>query len=248
MPWVVRLTAASDDSEDLAPHRLPPPPGGGARGVGVCVVTFTINWLSVLNAIAGAYSENPSVVCIVGGHNSDDYGTNRILLHHAILSVHRRPQIRTGLSRITLYFQAIAGDLWRHKDYSDGLCSSSPISKLLFLPCNTRWRSILLYLHPCHAPPIVKEELRCIGSCSIIGVYSGLHRILSVVQSCRLVDDSRTSAPLVSAGHAHGTQEKVKPFSHHQRKKTHLAIAVTGFASFQIPIEVRKQDLLALKE
>lgn len=54
-----------------------------ARGVGVCIVTFTVGGLSVLNAIAGAYSENLPVLCIVGGPNTNDYGTNRIL-HHTI--------------------------------------------------------------------------------------------------------------------------------------------------------------------
>ncbi|KAG7027885.1 Pyruvate decarboxylase 1 [Cucurbita argyrosperma subsp. argyrosperma] len=54
-----------------------------ARGVGACVVTFSVGGLSVLNAIAGAYSENLPVICIVGGPNSNDYGTNRIL-HHTI--------------------------------------------------------------------------------------------------------------------------------------------------------------------
>jgi pyruvate decarboxylase len=54
-----------------------------ARGVGACVVTFTVGGLSVLNAIAGAYSENLPVVCVVGGPNSNDYGTNRVL-HHTI--------------------------------------------------------------------------------------------------------------------------------------------------------------------
>ncbi|KAL0291674.1 UNVERIFIED_CONTAM: Pyruvate decarboxylase 1 [Sesamum calycinum] len=54
-----------------------------ARGVGACVVTFTVGGLSVLNAIAGAYSENLPVICIVGGPNSNDYGTNRVL-HHTI--------------------------------------------------------------------------------------------------------------------------------------------------------------------
>lgn len=54
-----------------------------ARGVGACVVTFTVGGLSVLNPIAGAYSENLPVICIVGGPNSNDYGTNRIL-HHTI--------------------------------------------------------------------------------------------------------------------------------------------------------------------
>ncbi|KAL6896682.1 hypothetical protein ACP4OV_007254 [Aristida adscensionis] len=54
-----------------------------ARGVGACAVTFTVGGLSVLNAIAGAYSENLPVICVVGGPNSNDYGTNRVL-HHTI--------------------------------------------------------------------------------------------------------------------------------------------------------------------
>nr|GMC87012.1 pyruvate decarboxylase 1 [Ipomoea batatas] len=54
-----------------------------SRGVGACAVTFTVGGLSVLNAIAGAYSENLPLICIVGGPNSNDYGTNRIL-HHTI--------------------------------------------------------------------------------------------------------------------------------------------------------------------
>ncbi|KAI3732747.1 hypothetical protein L1987_63955 [Smallanthus sonchifolius] len=53
------------------------------RGVAACVVTFTVGGLSVLNAIAGANSENLPVICIVGGPNSNDFGTNRIL-HHTI--------------------------------------------------------------------------------------------------------------------------------------------------------------------
>nr|GMD23850.1 pyruvate decarboxylase 2-like [Ipomoea batatas] len=53
------------------------------RGVGACVVTFTVGGLSVINAIAGAYSENLPVICLVGGPNTNDYGTNRIL-HHTI--------------------------------------------------------------------------------------------------------------------------------------------------------------------
>nr|AWD32146.1 pyruvate decarboxylase [Selenicereus undatus] len=54
-----------------------------ARGAGACVVTFTVGGLSVINAIAGAYRENLPVICIVGGPNSNDYGTNRVL-HHTI--------------------------------------------------------------------------------------------------------------------------------------------------------------------
>ncbi|KAL5072918.1 hypothetical protein RYX36_011902 [Vicia faba] len=43
----------------------------------------SVGGLSVINAIAGAYSENLPVLCIVGGPNSNDFGTNRIL-HHTI--------------------------------------------------------------------------------------------------------------------------------------------------------------------
>ena len=53
------------------------------RGVGACVVTFTVGGLSVINAIAGSYSENLPIICIVGGPNTNDFGTNRIL-HHTI--------------------------------------------------------------------------------------------------------------------------------------------------------------------
>ncbi|XP_024356342.1 pyruvate decarboxylase 1 isoform X1 [Physcomitrium patens] len=53
------------------------------KGVGCVVVTFTVGGLSVINSIAGAYSENLPVICIVGGPNTNDYGTNRIL-HHTI--------------------------------------------------------------------------------------------------------------------------------------------------------------------
>jgi pyruvate decarboxylase len=51
------------------------------KGVGTCMVTFTVGGLSVINAIAGAYSENLPVICIVGGPNSNDYKMNRILYH-----------------------------------------------------------------------------------------------------------------------------------------------------------------------
>ncbi|KAK1301770.1 Pyruvate decarboxylase 1 [Acorus calamus] len=56
------------------------------RGPGACVVTFTVGGLSVLNAIAGAYSEDLPVICVVGGPNSNDYGSGRIL-HHTIGAV-----------------------------------------------------------------------------------------------------------------------------------------------------------------
>ncbi|KAF7823480.1 pyruvate decarboxylase 2-like [Senna tora] len=44
-------------------------------GVSACVITFTIDGLSVPNAFADAYSENFPLICIVVGLNSKDYGT-----------------------------------------------------------------------------------------------------------------------------------------------------------------------------
>ncbi|KAI4331616.1 hypothetical protein MLD38_029790 [Melastoma candidum] len=54
-----------------------------SRGIGACVVTFTVGGLSVINTITCTYSENLLAACIVGGWNSNDYRTNRIL-HHTI--------------------------------------------------------------------------------------------------------------------------------------------------------------------
>eukprot|EP00741_Cyanophora_paradoxa_P012582 tig00020614_g12158.t1 len=52
-----------------------------AKGVGVVVVTFCVGGFSVVNAVAGAYSDDLPVICISGGPNSNDFGTNRILHH-----------------------------------------------------------------------------------------------------------------------------------------------------------------------
>ncbi|KAL6142301.1 hypothetical protein ACLB2K_060584 [Fragaria x ananassa] len=79
-----------------------------SRGVGACVVTFTVGGLSVLNAIAGAYSENLPVICIVGGPNSNDYGTNRIL-HHTIGSPDFSQELRC-FQTVTC-FQAVVNNL-----------------------------------------------------------------------------------------------------------------------------------------
>ncbi|KAL0719784.1 hypothetical protein Bca4012_069108 [Brassica carinata] len=79
-----------------------------SRGVGACVVTFTVGGLSVINAIAGAYSEDLPLICIVGGPNSNDYGTNRILHHTIGLSDFR--QELTCFEAVTCY-QAVVNNL-----------------------------------------------------------------------------------------------------------------------------------------
>ena len=52
-----------------------------ATGVAVMFVTFTVGSLSAINAIAGAYSQDLPVICISGGPNFLDYGSDRILHH-----------------------------------------------------------------------------------------------------------------------------------------------------------------------
>ncbi|KAG6697707.1 hypothetical protein I3842_09G215000 [Carya illinoinensis] len=93
-----------------------------SRGVGACVVTFTVGGLSVLNAIAGAYSENLPVICIVGGPNSNDYGTNRIL-HHTIGLPDFSQELRC-FQTVTCY-QAVVNNLEDAHELIDTAISTS---------------------------------------------------------------------------------------------------------------------------
>ncbi len=52
-----------------------------ANGVAAQVVTFSVGGLSALNAIAGAYAEDLSVIIISGGPNTNSEMENRILHH-----------------------------------------------------------------------------------------------------------------------------------------------------------------------
>ncbi|KAJ6742317.1 PYRUVATE DECARBOXYLASE [Salix viminalis] len=93
-----------------------------SRGVGACVVTFTVGGLSVLNAIAGAYSENLPVICIVGGANSNDYGTNRIL-HHTIGLPDFSQELRC-FQTVTCY-QAVVNNLEEAHEQIDAAISTA---------------------------------------------------------------------------------------------------------------------------
>nr|XP_023928798.1 pyruvate decarboxylase 2 [Quercus suber] len=93
-----------------------------SRGVGACVVTFTVGGLSVLNAIAGAYSENLPLICIVGGPNSNDYGTNRIL-HHTIGLPDFSQELRC-FQTVTCY-QAVVNNLEDAHELIDTAISTS---------------------------------------------------------------------------------------------------------------------------
>ncbi|CAI9261477.1 unnamed protein product [Lactuca saligna] len=107
-----------------------------SRGVGACVVTFTVGGLSVINAIAGAYSENLPVICIVGGPNSNDYGTNRII-HHTVGLPDFTQELRC-FQTITC-FQAVVNDLEDaheliDKAISTALTESRPV--YISISCN----------------------------------------------------------------------------------------------------------------
>ncbi|RWR92151.1 pyruvate decarboxylase 2 [Cinnamomum micranthum f. kanehirae] len=93
-----------------------------SRGVGACVVTFTVGGLSVINAIAGAYSENLPVICIVGGPNSNDFGTNRIL-HHTIGVADFSQEVRC-FQTVTCY-QAVVNNLEDAHDQIDTAISTA---------------------------------------------------------------------------------------------------------------------------
>ncbi|KAI9153018.1 hypothetical protein LWI28_004510 [Acer negundo] len=55
-----------------------------SSGVGAYVVTFSVGGISIVNAIAGAYSEDLPVICKVGRRHSNDYYGARKILHHTI--------------------------------------------------------------------------------------------------------------------------------------------------------------------
>ncbi|KAK1587038.1 hypothetical protein Q3G72_008820 [Acer saccharum] len=106
------------------------------RGVGACVVTFTVGGLSIINAIAGAYSENLPVICIVGGPNTNDYGTNRIL-HHTIGLPDFSQELRC-FQTVTCY-QAVVNNLEdAHEQIDKAISTALMLSKPVYISisCN----------------------------------------------------------------------------------------------------------------
>ncbi|XP_026379014.1 pyruvate decarboxylase 1-like [Papaver somniferum] len=107
-----------------------------SRGVAACAVTFTVGGLSILNAIAGAYSENLPIICIVGGPNSNDYGTNRIL-HHTIGLPDFSQELRC-FQTVTCY-QAIVNNLEdAHEQIDTAISTALKESKPVYISvsCN----------------------------------------------------------------------------------------------------------------
>eukprot|EP00187_Rhodella_violacea_P014686 CAMPEP_0184716956 /NCGR_PEP_ID=MMETSP0314-20130426/6534_1 /TAXON_ID=38298 /ORGANISM="Rhodella maculata, Strain CCMP 736" /LENGTH=592 /DNA_ID=CAMNT_0027180449 /DNA_START=56 /DNA_END=1834 /DNA_ORIENTATION=+ len=52
-----------------------------AKGASCVIVTYTVGGLSLVNAVAGAYSDNLPMLVVSGGINSNDVGSNRVLHH-----------------------------------------------------------------------------------------------------------------------------------------------------------------------
>ena len=69
-----------------------------ARGVGACVATFTVGGLSIINAIAGAYSEDLPVICITGRVHRKSAVTEPVLKIDSCLW----PSCQHGLARVSL--------------------------------------------------------------------------------------------------------------------------------------------------
>ena len=106
-------------------------------GKAACVVaTFTVGGLSLINAIAGAASESLPVICITGGPNSNDSGTNRVL-HHTIGSSESFAQemeaFRPFVCKATRIF-CLEDAHWQLDDcIAEALRQSKPGEFLLFL-------------------------------------------------------------------------------------------------------------------
>ncbi|CAI9090987.1 OLC1v1025896C1 [Oldenlandia corymbosa var. corymbosa] len=92
------------------------------RGVGACVVTFTVGGLSLINAVAGAYSENLPVICVVGGPHSDYYASHKII-HHTIGLPDRSQELRC-FQTVTCY-QAVVNRLEDAQEQIDTAISTS---------------------------------------------------------------------------------------------------------------------------
>ncbi|KAM3197106.1 hypothetical protein ACQJBY_072650 [Aegilops geniculata] len=118
-------------------------------GVGACAVTFTVGGLSAINAVAGAFSENLPVICIVGGPNSNDYGSNRIL-HHTIGIPDFTQELRC-FQNVTCY-QAVVNNLEdAHEQIDTAISTALKESKPVYISISCNLPSIphpTFSLHP----------------------------------------------------------------------------------------------------
>jgi len=77
-----------------------------ACGVSAVFVTFTVGGLSVVNAVAGAYSDNLPMLVVSGGINSNDIGSNRVL-HHTTGLANKNQQFEM-FERVTAFAAKIS--------------------------------------------------------------------------------------------------------------------------------------------
>ncbi|CAK7330527.1 unnamed protein product [Dovyalis caffra] len=102
-----------------------------SRGVSASVVTFTVGRLSIINAVAGAYSDNLPVICIAGGPNTNDYRTHRIL-HHTIGLPDFSQELRC-FQTVTCY-QAVENHLEdAHEKIDTAICNALKESKPVYI-------------------------------------------------------------------------------------------------------------------
>ncbi|XP_047058086.1 pyruvate decarboxylase 1-like [Lolium rigidum] len=110
------------------------------RGVGACAVTFTVGGLSAINAVAGAFSENLPLVCVVGGPNSNDYGSNRVL-HHTIGLPDFTQELRC-FQNVTCY-QAVVNNLEdAHEQIDTAISTALKESKPVYISISCNLPSI----------------------------------------------------------------------------------------------------------
>lgn len=107
-----------------------------ARGVSVVVVTFMVGSLSLINAIAGAFSDDLPVIVISGGLNSNDLGTNRVI-HHTT-GLENKMQALEIFKQVTcateLISHAVDAPAQIDKAISSALIQSKPV--YIELSCN----------------------------------------------------------------------------------------------------------------
>lgn len=116
-----------------------------ANGVAACVATYSVGGLSFVNAIAGAYAEDLSVVAISGGPNTNTE-PSRQYLHHTLGEISYRYVVEV-FQRVTAHAVSI----------DDPACALQQIDRALDI-CVSRRKPVYLEIAcnlaawPCSAP------------------------------------------------------------------------------------------------
>ncbi|KAM0830255.1 hypothetical protein ACQ4PT_066324 [Festuca glaucescens] len=211
-----------------------------ARGVGACAVTFTVGGLSVLNAIAGAYSENLPVICIAGGPNSNDYGTNRIL-HHTIGVPDFSQELRC-FQTITCY-QAVVTNLDdAHEQIDTAIATALRESKPVYISISCNLPGLL---HPTFTPDPVplylapkmsnKMGLEAAVEATVQFLNKAVKPVLVAGPKLRVAKAARAFGDLVdSSGYAYAIMPSAKglvPETHPHFIGTYWGAVSTAFCA-----------------